>query len=62
MEGTHTASKGFNEAFSACFPPVWLKSRRLPRRRVLIRGSCAIGAVRALPDITLSHSANFGSG
>ena len=62
MGGIHTASNICNEADSACLPPVWLKSRRLPRRRVLIRGSCAIGAVRALPDITLSHSANFGSG
>ena len=53
MGGTHTASNGFNEAFSACFPPVWLQSRRFPRPRVLIRGSCVIGAALALPDITL---------
>ena len=41
-----------------------LKSRRLPRPRVLIRGSCAIGAACpiALPDITLCKSWGSKSG
>ena len=33
-------------------PACWLKSRRLQRLRVLIRGLCVIGAALALPDIT----------
>ena len=36
-------------------PACWLKSRRLQRLRVLIRGSCAIGAALALPDIPSYH-------
>ena len=53
MGGIHTASNICNEADSACLPPVWLKSERLQRLRVLIRRVCASGAALALPDITL---------
>ena len=38
-------------------PACWLKSRRLPRPRVLIRGSCAIGA--ALQRCLTSHSCHI---
>ena len=57
MGGIHTASNCLqpSDADGACLPPVWLKSRRLPRLRVLNRGSSAIGAALALPDITSYH-------
>ena len=40
-------------------PAWWLKSRRLPRPRVLIRGLCAIGAALALPDILVAQCRPF---